>query len=56
MLYVLRISDISNQFVDILHTREIEELVGVSKRCLFARVVYNVFPLLSDLQSSRRLT
>lgn len=55
VVHVLRNSDISNQFIQFLHDREMQELIGIDKRCLFARIAYSVLPLLSEFLSARRL-
>jgi hypothetical protein len=55
VVHVLRNSDISNQFIQLFHNREMQELIGVSKTCLFSRIAYSVLPLLSDFLSARRL-
>lgn len=55
VIHVLRNSDISNQFIQFLHDREMQELIGIDKRCLFARIAYSVLPLLSEFLSARRL-
>jgi hypothetical protein len=55
VVHVLRTSHISNQFIDLYHNREMQELVGIDKRCLFARIAYSTVPLVSEFLSARRL-
>ena len=55
VVHVLRNSDISNQFIEIFHNREMQEFIGIDKKCLFARIAWSLLPMLSDFLSGRRL-
>ena len=55
VVHVLRNSDISNQFIQIFHDREMQEFIGIDKKCLFARIAWSVLPMLSDFLSTRLL-
>jgi hypothetical protein len=55
VVHVLRHLNISKQFIGLYHDREMQELVGIDKQCLFARVAYSVLPLLSEFLAGRRL-
>ncbi|KAF2453892.1 hypothetical protein BDY21DRAFT_354436 [Lineolata rhizophorae] len=55
VVHVLRDSTVSKQFIEIFHNREMQELIGIDKQCLFARIAYSTFSLLFDFLASRRL-
>jgi hypothetical protein len=55
VVHVLRNSVVTNQFIQIFHNQEMQELIGIDKKCLFARIAYSVFSLLFDFLASRRL-
>ena len=53
--YVVRTADVSNQFVELWHLREMQNLVGVDRRCLFARVAWATLSLHHEFLAIRRL-
>ncbi|KAF1995073.1 hypothetical protein P154DRAFT_539077 [Amniculicola lignicola CBS 123094] len=53
--YVVRTADVSNQFAAIWHQTEMQSLVGVDRRCLFARVAWAVLSLHHGFLAMRRL-
>ncbi|KAL9077551.1 MAG: hypothetical protein Q9157_003328 [Trypethelium eluteriae] len=55
VLHVLRNTSVSNQFIEQYHDREMQPLIGINMRCLFARIAYSVLPMLSEFLSARRL-
>jgi hypothetical protein len=55
VVHVLRNSLVTNQFIQIFHNQEMQELIGIDKKCLFARIAYSIFSLLFDFLASRRL-
>jgi hypothetical protein len=55
VMYVVRTADVSNQFVELWHTTEMQKLVGVDRRCLFARVAWAVLSLHHEFLAIRRL-
>jgi len=46
--YVVRGDNVSNQFAELWHCTEMQTLVGVDRRCLFARVAWAVLSLLHE--------
>jgi HNH endonuclease len=55
VLYVVRTADVSNQFAALWHNTEMQNLVGVDRRCLFARVAWAVLSLHHEFLAIRRL-
>ncbi|KAF2241851.1 hypothetical protein BU26DRAFT_571592 [Trematosphaeria pertusa] len=55
VVYVVRTADVSNQFAALWHNVEMQKLVGVGRRCLFARVAWAVLSLHHEFLSIRRL-
>jgi hypothetical protein len=55
VLYVVRMADVSNQFAALWHNTEMQRLVGVDRRCLFARVAWAVLSLHHEFLALRRL-
>jgi HNH endonuclease len=55
VLYVIRTAEVSNQFVELWHNREMQRLVGIDRRCLFARVAWAVLSLHHEFLAIRRL-
>lgn len=53
--YVVRTADVSNQFAELWHHTEMQSLVGVDRRCLFARVAWAVLSLHHGFLATRRL-
>lgn len=44
-MYVIRMADVSNQFLELWHTTEMQQLVGIDRHCLFAGVAWAVLSL-----------
>jgi hypothetical protein len=55
VVYVVRTADVSNQFAALWHNMEMQKLVGVDRRCLFARVAWAVLSLHHEFLAIRRL-
>jgi hypothetical protein len=55
LMYVVRTTEVSNQFAELWHNVEMQQLVGVDRRCLFARVAWVVLSLHFDFLRGRRL-
>ncbi|KAF2461866.1 hypothetical protein BDY21DRAFT_359903 [Lineolata rhizophorae] len=55
VVYVVRTADVSNQFAALWHDVEMQKLVGIDRRCLFARVAWVVLSLHHEFLSIRRL-
>jgi hypothetical protein len=55
VIYVVRTADVSNQFAALWHNTEMQILVGVDRRCLFARVAWAVLSLHHEFLAIRRL-
>ena len=55
VMYVVRTAYVSNQFVELWHTTEMQKLIGVDRRCLFARVAWAVLSLYHEFLAIRRL-
>lgn len=55
VVYVVRTADVSNQFAALWHNMEMQKLVGVDRRCLFARVAWTVLSLHHEFLAIRRL-
>lgn len=55
VLYVVRTTNVSNQFAMLWHKSEMQSLKGVSKLCLFARVAWSVLALHRQFLGIRRL-
>jgi hypothetical protein len=55
VVYVVRTADVSNQFAALWHNIEMQNLVGVDRRCLFARVAWAVLSLHHEFLAIRRL-
>lgn len=55
VVYVVRTADVSNQFAALWHNVEMQKLVGVDRRCLFARVAWAVLSLHHEFLAIRRL-
>jgi len=55
VVYVLRPTEASNQFIALWHNREMQQLVGVDRRCLFARVAWAVLSMHHEFLTLRRL-
>jgi hypothetical protein len=55
VMYVVRTAYVSNQFVELWHTTEMQKLVGIDRRCLFARVAWAVLSLHHEFLAIRRL-
>jgi len=55
VVYVVRTADVSNQFAALWHNVEMQKLVGIDRRCLFARVAWAVLSLHHEFLSIRRL-
>ncbi|KAH8726887.1 hypothetical protein GQ44DRAFT_141883 [Phaeosphaeriaceae sp. PMI808] len=53
--YVVRKGNVSNQFAELWHNTEMQSLVGVDRRCLFARVAWAVLSLHHKFLATRRL-
>ena len=53
--YVVRTTNVSNQFIELWHRTEMQNLVGVDRRCLFARVAWAVLSLHHGFLAIRRL-
>jgi len=53
--YVVRTAEVSNQFAELWHCTEMQSLVGVDRRCLFARVAWAVLSLHYEFLTARRL-
>lgn len=53
--YVVRTAEVSNQFAELWHHIEMQNLVGVDRRCLFARVAWAVLSLHHGFLAIRRL-
>ena len=54
-MYVVRTADVLNQFAARWHNMEMQKLVGVDRRCLFARVAWAVLSLHHEFLAIRRL-
>lgn len=54
-VYVVRTTEVSNQFAALWHNVKMQQLVGVDWRCLFARVAWPVLSLHYDFLRSRWL-
>lgn len=54
-VYVVRTTEISNQFAALWHNVEMQQLVGVDRRCLFTRITWAVLSLHYEFLCSRRL-
>jgi hypothetical protein len=55
VLYVVRTTDVSNQFAALWHNTEMQKLVGVDRRCLFTRVAWAVLSMHHEFLAIRRL-
>ena len=55
VVYVVRTTGVSNQFAALWHNIEMQKLVGVNRRCLFARVAWAVLSLHHEFLAIRRL-
>jgi hypothetical protein len=55
VVYMVRTADVSNQFAALWHNVELQKLVGVDRRCLFARVAWAVLSLHHEFLAIRRL-
>ncbi|KAF2433996.1 hypothetical protein EJ08DRAFT_694026 [Tothia fuscella] len=55
VMYVIRTVDVSNQFQELWHATEMQQLVGIDRRCLFARVAWAVLSLHHEFLAIRRL-
>ncbi|KAF2174834.1 hypothetical protein K469DRAFT_704086 [Zopfia rhizophila CBS 207.26] len=55
VVYVVWTADVSNQFAALWHNVEMQKLVGIDRRCLFARVAWAVLSLHHEFLSIRRL-
>ena len=55
VVYVVRTTDVSNQFAALWHNTEMQKLVDVDRRCLFARVAWAVLSLPHEFLAIRRL-
>lgn len=55
VVYVVRTADVSNQFAALWHNIKMQKLVGIDRRCLFARVAWAVLSLHHEFLSIRRL-
>lgn len=55
VVYVVRTADVSNQFLELWHATEMQQLVGIDRRCLFARVAWAVLSLHHEFLGIRRL-
>ncbi len=52
--YVLQTKVMSNQFVELWHQVQMHDLIGVDRRCLFARVAYSVLALHDHFLQTRQ--
>jgi hypothetical protein len=52
--YMLQTKIVSNQFAELWHHVEMHDLIGVDRRCLFARVAYSVLALHDGFLLSRQ--
>jgi hypothetical protein len=56
VVYVVRTARVSNQFAAMWHNVEMQKLVGVDRRCLFARVAWAVLSLHHEFLAIRATT
>jgi len=55
VMYVVRTTDVSNQFLELWHATEMQQLMCIDRRCLFARVAWAVLSLHREFLAIRRL-
>ena len=55
VVYVVQKTAVTSQFVELWHHVEMQDLIGVNRRCLFARVAYAVLTLHTDFFHKRRV-